>query len=175
MKNILLLTPSLRRKLKKPIGILIKGSSKETFTELQTFIAQRNPTKIITVGDAITESLIKNNLKPHISIIDNKIMRKPIQPIRIETSKIFQAKNPAGTITDEAWKTIKEAIFSENDAKIVIEGEEDLLTLIAILEASENTLVIYGQPNQGVVVVEVTQEKKKEVKEIINAMVHSKD
>jgi uncharacterized protein (UPF0218 family) len=175
VKNILLLTPSLRKKLKKPIGVLIKGSFNETLIELQEFISREKPAKIITVGDAVTESCIKNNLKPNISIIDNKIMRRSIQPIKMEASVVFQAKNPAGAITEEAWRTIKKAISMNSDTKIIIEGEEDLLTLIVILEAPENTIVLYGQPNQGIVLVNVTKEKKKEIKEIINAMIHSKD
>ena len=57
---------------------------------------------------------------------------------------------------------------------IVVEGEEDLLTLIAVLYAPENSFVIYGQPHSGVVVVKVTGQKKRQVQEFLNAMKVSK-
>ena len=53
-------------------------------------------------------------------------------------------------------------------SQIKIQGEEDLLALPAILLAPLGSVVIYGQKDLGVVVVEVTEEKKEEVKKIIN-------
>lgn len=169
------MTPSIRRKLKKPLGTLIEGSFNETLEKLQTVLEKECPVKIVTVGDAVLGGLTKINIKPDISIIDNKIMRKPIAPSAVEADEILYASNPPGTITDEAWNNVKKAVASNKRVKIVIEGEEDLLTLIAILEAPENSLVIYGQPKKGVVTVPVTSEKKKEMLTIINAMSRSKD
>ena len=54
--------------------------------------------------------------------------------------------------------------------KIVINGEEDLLALPAVLFAPEGSFVVYGQPKEGVVVIKVTAEKKAEVKLIIDEM-----
>jgi len=45
-----------------------------------------------------------------------------------------------------------------------------LLTLIAVLYAPEKSLVVYGQPYEGIVVVEVTSEKQAKAKEILKAM-----
>jgi hypothetical protein len=52
----------------------------------------------------------------------------------------------------------------------VVEGEEDLLTLVAVVEAPENSLVVYGQPREGLVVVKVDEKIKKRVKEIVDSM-----
>jgi len=43
---------------------------------------------------------------------------------------------------------------------VYVEGEEDLLTLPVIVLAPESTAVIYGQPMEGLVIVEVTSHKK---------------
>jgi uncharacterized protein (UPF0218 family) len=51
-----------------------------------------------------------------------------------------------------------------------VDGEEDLLTLIAVLNAPEKSLVVYGQPYEGIVVVKVTAKKKAEAMEILKAM-----
>jgi len=50
----------------------------------------------------------------------------------------------------------------------VIKGEEDLLTLPAILLAPLGAIVIYGQKDVGAVVVEVTEEIKQKISNIIN-------
>jgi len=55
-----------------------------------------------------------------------------------------------------------------------VKGEEDLLTLIAVLYSPETALVVYGQPHSGIVVVKVTSEKKAQVKEYLKAMKSSK-
>jgi hypothetical protein len=54
---------------------------------------------------------------------------------------------------------------------MVVLGEEDLLTLPAIVEAPIISFVIYGQPEEGIVLVEVDEKKKKEIHALIDAMV----
>jgi uncharacterized protein (UPF0218 family) len=96
-------------------------------------------------------------------------MRKKIKP-RTFAAKLFHVKNPQGTITEEAITAIKEALESDDRVHIIADGEEDLLTLVAVLYSPENSLVVYGQPHKGIVVVKVTSEKKAEAAEILKAM-----
>ena len=58
----------------------------------------------------------------------------------------------------------------ENHVHVVVDGEEDLLTLVAVLYAPEGSFVVYGQPYQGIIVVKVTPEKKAEAKALLNTM-----
>jgi hypothetical protein len=97
-------------------------------------------------------------------------MRRSIQPIPLAAKKAIYVKNPPGTITEEALKAIQEALKSNSRVKMVVDGEEDLLALIAVLYAPENSFVVYGQPYEGVVVVKATRNKKAEVAEILKAM-----
>jgi hypothetical protein len=53
---------------------------------------------------------------------------------------------------------------------VVVDGEEDLLTLVAVLHAPEKSLVVYGQPQEGIVVVRVTKQKKEMIRRIVEAM-----
>ena len=69
--------------------------------------------------------------------------------------------NPAGIITDELIKTLSEAFASEKPLRIFVRGEEDLATLPVILMAPLDSVVLYGQPDEGVVFVKVTEEKRK--------------
>ena len=170
MINILRLPEKLRAKLKKPLGTLIPGNFQEIISKLRELIEREKPTKIITVGDAVTECMIKNGIQPDVFIIDNKIMRQSITPLKFGAKRTLYAKNPAGTISDNAWAAIKNALEMNIQTKIVIDGEEDLLALPAVLFAPEGSFVVYGQPKEGVVVIKVTAEKKAEVKLIIDEM-----
>ncbi len=84
--------------------------------------------------------------------------------------KVVHVKNPPGTITEEAITAIREALESDKHVHVIVDGEEDLLTLIAVLYAPERSLVVYGQPNEGIVIVKVTPEKKADAAEILKAM-----
>lgn len=164
------LTPELRKKLKRPIGALIRGSFNETMKKLKDLVEKESPLMIISVGDNVSKNLTENNMFPKLSIVDNKVMRKRIQPIALVADKTLYVKNPPGTITEEALATIQEALEHNCRVKIVVDGEEDLLTLAAVLHAPENSFVVYGQPLEGVVVIKVTEQKKKEVTEVLKAM-----
>ena len=164
------LTPELRIKLKKPLGTLIRGSFAETMKTFKDIIEDEKPTAIISVGDTVSKNLEENHVIPKVSIIDNRVMRRSVKPIALTTEKTITVKNPQGTITEEAHKAIQEAMKSESHVKIVVDGEEDLLTLIAVLYAPENSFVVYGQPYEGIVAIKVTPEKKTEIAEILKTM-----
>jgi uncharacterized protein (UPF0218 family) len=122
------------------------------------------------VGDYITAYLFRHNIKPNLFIVDDKIMRKQIPPIDADADIVLAVKNPAGTITDQAWSAIETTSSSRRCTRIQVDGEEDLLALVAILTAPLNSIVLYGQPLQGVVLVRVTTEMKERVRRIVDAM-----
>ncbi|MDI6691466.1 MAG: DUF359 domain-containing protein [Candidatus Bathyarchaeota archaeon] len=164
------LTPELRIKLKKPLGILIRGSYTETRKRFLDMAEEEKPSAIISVGDRVSKNIAKSHIAPQLAIVDNKVMRRSIQPIPTTSEKTIHVKNPAGTITEEAIAAIQDALKSQCHVKIIVDGEEDLLTLIAVLYAPQNSFVVYGQPYEGIVVVKVTPEKKAEVSEILKTM-----
>ena len=164
------ITPEVISKFKEPFGRLIEGSFSQTANQLKKIIAKEKPSKIITVGDTVTRNLHKNHIIPQLCITDNQSMRK-ILPTQIFPDKeIVQIKNPQGFITQEATRAIESALKSKNQVQIVVDGEEDLLTLIVVLYAPENALVVYGQPKMGIVVVKVTPEKRAEAQKILLSM-----
>ena len=86
----------------------------------------------------------------------------------------MHVNNPQGTITQEAISAVKAALEKNEHTHIVVNGEEDLLALIAVLYAPENAVVVYGQPHEGIVVVKVTSDRKEQAKQFLNAMKPSK-
>jgi len=156
--------------LKQPLGKLLTGSQTRIMNEFIKYIENANPSKIYAVGDVATKNLVKNKIKADIYVVDNKVMRKKVPVIQVKTACEVHVQNPSGKITKEAWEAIKLAIKREEETKIVVDGEEDLLTLPMIFHSPENAIVVYGQPNEGLVIVHVTEKKKMEVKDFLKAM-----
>jgi uncharacterized protein (UPF0218 family) len=163
-------TPELRAKLKQPLGKLIRGSFVETMRRFRDMVDKEKPQNIISVGDTVSRNLAKNHFLPKLSIIDNKCMRKPVSPTLLAADKTVYVKNPQGTITEEAIGAIQDALKGNQHVKMIVEGEEDLLTLIAIADAPEDSFVVYGQPYEGIVIVKVTPDKKADTAKILKAM-----
>jgi uncharacterized protein (UPF0218 family) len=168
--NIRFLTSELRRELKAPLGLLIQGSSKQTMEKLKKIIGKTKPAKIIAVGDRVSASILNSNIALNVAIVDSRIMRKPIVPLKFEAEKTFSVNNPAGTLTDEACQTIDEAVNLSSQVKVQVNGEEDLLTLAAVLSAPNGSLVVYGQPGKGIVVLSVSDELKRRFRDIVDRM-----
>jgi GTP-dependent dephospho-CoA kinase len=171
MKIIYAITPELRIKLKEPFGHLITGTFSETTAKLKELLEKEKPPLIISVGDVVSKNLHQNAIHPQITIIDFISLRDQVTvPPEAHGEETVNVRNPQGTITEEAVVAIQEALAKAGHTHIVVEGEEDLLTLIAVLYAPENAYVIYGQPYSGIVVVKVTFEKKGQVQEFLNTM-----
>jgi uncharacterized protein (UPF0218 family) len=162
-------TPELRVKFKEPFGVLIGGSFEETMAKIEAVVASEHP-RIVSVGDRVTRNLHDHGIIPQLSVIDNKCMRRKLPPQSFNADKVVRVDNPQGTITEEAILAIREALEGSQHVHVVVNGEEDLLTLVAVLYAPEGSLVVYGQPFKGIVVVTVTAEKKAEVAGFLKAM-----
>ena len=168
------LTPELSLKLKEPFGNLIQGTSEETMVNLKEMVEKEKPPRIISVGDIVSQNLHKHNIHPQLTIIDNISLRTQKIPLETVVQKTVFVDNPQGTITQEAIFAVKEALESNEHTHIVVRGEEDLVTLIAVLYAPENAFVVYGQPHSGIVVVKVSSERRTRAQEFLNAMKASK-
>jgi len=126
--------------------------------------------KLITVGDVVTANALRFGLRPWAAIVDGRAMRKPLpNALKAPWRRRLVLRNPPGTISDEAWAIVGSAV-REGDTLVLVDGEEDLLALLAIALGPEGAIVIYGQPGRGVVLVEVGEDSKKSVRDIIKKM-----
>jgi hypothetical protein len=114
--------------------------------------------------------MTKHGIPINVAIVDNRVMRQPRKPVVLKANKTVHTTNSPGTITKEAWLAVKEAIEGKQSIRIVVDGEEDLLALVALLHAPLNGLIVYGQPREGIVAIKVTQQKKREARRILEAM-----
>jgi uncharacterized protein (UPF0218 family) len=140
---------------------------------LKELIDAEKPSVVISVGDIVSRNMLEYGISLDVLVVDNKTMRKAIEPVVVDVDETVYAKNPAGAITDEAWGCIKQAVAQKGRVKVMIDGEEDLLTVVTVLSAPEGAFVVYGQPHVGVVVVKVTEETRKNFKRIVDLMVVS--
>ena len=165
--------------LKKPFGYLIKQEeiSKEKVFSL---IKKKNQV-IITVGDATTEKLISFDLMPNLAIIDGierRINRSELEISNLkniffkknQTYNQYHCKNIKGTISNEAYLTIKKILVEGERAVIFIDGEEDLLALPVFALAPLNSIVFYGQPLEGIVMVKISDEIKNKSSNLIKSI-----
>ncbi|NYB52480.1 MAG: DUF359 domain-containing protein [Methanobacteriaceae archaeon] len=167
---MLILNKELRAEFKKPVGVLYPS-----LDDALDFIKTKYPDELlITVGDVTTRNLQKSGLIPHLGIIDHVVERSPINEKKPVDYTIYDyvtlnAENPPGLITDELQDAIGKAfklIKSGFRVIIVVDGEEDLAAIPCILMAPTTSLVLYGQPGEGLVVCEVDKvlEKVKKLK-----------
>lgn len=175
------ITEELRTQLKKPIGNLIQGNEENLSQAVQVIKESIHPggvnsvnNAVVTVGDIVTKSFNEAKLAMDIAIVDFVVKRvetfKNLSEIGFAKNEPdIVVENPKGNLTPEAFTAVEES-FQQGQSKpyiIRVVGEEDLLTLVVILAAPIGTHVFYGQPNEGIVDVEVTQSKKSEVQTIL--------
>jgi uncharacterized protein (UPF0218 family) len=164
------LPDSLRDELSAPRGILIKGEQAEVSRKVSEFLKKSNPSKVITVGDVVTRSMVTAGVKPDLSIIDGKTLRGNEEKIDYTVDKTYSLVNPPGLITAEAWIVIGKALKEKGKIKIVVNGEEDLLGIPVAILAPKGSIMLYGQPNEGIVIAIVDSQIRRFSKRILKQM-----
>lgn len=127
-----------------------------------------NTVKII-VGDSSLEKFINNKWQYNLGIFDYKQKRKITNNQTIKKIADFQTvKNKPGYISLESVKVLAKW-FSKPDSfqHLFVDGEEDLLAVVAILLAPLGSNIYYGQPNVGIVQARVTEQIKQQFLETL--------
>ena len=160
------LPENIRNQLKIPLGDLIKDVNKENILSKIS-----SESIVITVGDRTTENMIDLGIRPQIQVIDGLEKRNQRNiPIDDTIKTELTCKNPPGQITEESMQTIQKAFSCERPVRVIVKGEEDLIVLPACIFAPKNSVVMYGQPGEGIVLVHVTPEIRSKVQKIVSVM-----
>jgi GTP-dependent dephospho-CoA kinase len=124
--------------------------------------------KIITVGDATTERLLSFGITPDIAVIDG-VERRSLRDYSINyPAKEMLCNNPAGMISRGAVQVLQSALETPSPVIVIVEGEEDMLALPLFTMAPKGSAVLYGQPLEGIVLVNITEEKQNQAKDLMN-------
>lgn len=120
-----------------------------------------------SVGDVVTDRLLKAGYPPAVAIIDGQTMRRPHDGVDIASFQIIRVKNPAGCITPELVTATHDAVIARNTV-IQVDGEEDLAVLPLALAAPIGSFILYGQPGEGVVVLEVSVQVQEQAQSLLD-------
>ena len=162
------LPENLRDQLKIPLGDLIK---EENVNKENILTKIGSEPIVITVGDRTTENMINLGIMPQIQIVDGLEKRNQrLVPVDDTINTNLSCKNPPGEITEESTQVIQKAFSCKPPVRIIVNGEEDLLVLPVCIFAPENSVVMYGQPNEGLVIVHITPEIRAKVQKILDVM-----
>lgn len=154
-------------RLKKPFGKLIADVD---ISEKRVRASIASARKVIAVGDATTERLSSFKIIPDIAVVDGLERRSKRDFPAGYQAKEMRCANPSGTISRDAIKALRTAIRTEHPVRVIVDGEEDLLALPLFFLAPVSSIVLYGQPLEGMVVVRITAQKKREAKELLEKL-----
>lgn len=166
MVVVLELPRSLRGELKDPLGPI--------FTDVDTMLKDVTG-PIIAVGDIVTYHLLEADRRPDVALIDGKTKRESIDREIQDAIGGFDhqlsVENPAATLTDELLAALDDAIGREGTVVITVtDGEEDLAALPAILAAPDGAGIVYGQPDEGMVLATVDDDLRTFARELMERM-----
>ena len=148
-----------RRLFKEPFGKLHR--------EIEEIIPLLSGHIVYAVGDVVTHNLQKNRIVPDVAVVDGYTMRSPCSRMPDVTGTCISVKNPAGTLTNELIAALDQAI-AHPPTTIVVDGEEDLAVIPMVIAAPLGAIVLYGQPNEGVVLRTVTPEAKETAQKFLS-------
>jgi len=157
--------------LRRPFGQLFVGDS---FPSLLA-ILQKGEGKVlrVSVGDVVTDFLLKSGVFPELCVVDHRTERRERQPLSFPSGySELRVKNRAGAIGQEAMAAVGylAGVLRPSSRRIlVVSGEEDLLALPLIALLPPDSLLVYGQPGEGVVLV-TGNAKKEEAQRIMERM-----
>ena len=131
------------------------------FGKILTTVKLNSSDFTIAVGDIAALTFTQQNLRPSLAIVDLHTQRHQIfkSLTELKLTPGLTAANPPGTITSDLAKKIL-ACLSQKIPTLLVDGEEDLAVLPAILLSPLKTTIFYGQPGQGLVKIIVSEKTK---------------
>ncbi|MCS7384249.1 MAG: GTP-dependent dephospho-CoA kinase family protein [archaeon GB-1867-097] len=151
------------KEFRNPPGLLLKGRLTEILKAFSKILDEVNPVKLISVGDYVTSFLLNYNFNLNLAVVDFKVERESYRYSIPQNyfKNIFKIYNPPGSISSDSWLTIQYAMALNDASIILVDGEEDLLALPCVLCAPLNSIVVFGVPGEGMMIVRVDAAARK--------------
>jgi hypothetical protein len=161
------LPEELRTRLGAPLGT-VYSTEEAKGPDFERLVRSAHMT--ITVGDRVTDTLGAMGRTPDVQVVDGVERRVARAVPTVPYVRLIKVKNPAGTLTEDAISGMKKAFLGKKPARVQVEGEEDLMAMLAIAMAPVSALVFYGQPGVGVVAVKANAVAKSRNRSILAKM-----
>jgi GTP-dependent dephospho-CoA kinase len=169
----MLLSPENLRILKEPFGLLLENKS---VNKVRLHNSVTHAKMIVSVGDATTDRVTLYGIVPNLCVVDGKerrLQRRTAGGDSLQDQVLqLRCSNPARTISKGAVQVLRDAVkaSSTNPVRVIVEGEEDLLALPIFLLVPFGSIVMYGQPLKGIVLVKIDPETRKRAKDLMESL-----
>ncbi len=166
MSDVLLELPdALRSELKEPLGRI--------FTDADSLLSAATE-PVVAVGDVVTYHLLEAGHVPAVAFVDEKTKREAVDDEIREGIVGFDRErtvdNPAGTVTGALLDALREGLDAGETTLVRVDGEEDLAALPAVLAVPEGASVVYGQPDEGMVLVTADDAARERCRSLLGRM-----
>lgn len=158
----------MRGELKEPLGGITAEVEEERLG---------GDGRVIAVGDMVAYHLLEAGVVPDVAVVDGRTKREEVDDEVVESWSalpLFRSvENEPGTVSRGLVVALREALGKKErgDGVLVeVDGEEDLAVLPALVLADEGDTVVYGQPGEGMVYVEVDSEKSAHALDLLRRM-----
>ncbi|MFB6130897.1 MAG: GTP-dependent dephospho-CoA kinase family protein [Salinigranum sp.] len=130
---------------------------------------------LVAVGDVVTAHLLRAGRTPDVAVIDGQTERRAVDEAIDEVLSSadgarLEVENEAATLSRALLEALAAALSREEPTTVVVDGEEDLATLPAILIAPDGASVVYGQPGEGMVHVAVEPDARSEARRLFSRL-----
>ncbi|MFB6118222.1 GTP-dependent dephospho-CoA kinase family protein [Halosegnis sp.] len=165
MEPLLELPTDLRSELKKPLG--------PVYQDADALLADAGE-PLVAVGDVVTYHLLEAGYRPAVALVDGKTKRERVRREVRETvgddgfDHRLEVASPAGGLSEPLLATLRKVIDAGKPTLVEVTGEEDLAALPAVLALPAGASVVYGQPDEGMVLAMVDERTRTRVKELLD-------
>lgn len=167
---VLELPDDAREEFKDPFG--------PVFTDVSALL-EAHDGPVVTVGDIVTYHFEQAGHQPAVAFVDGRTKREEapdsVRSALDDRPNRITVSNPAGVITADLLGAIAGAFDTEGPTTIVVDGEEDLATVPVVLAAPPGGTVVYGQPDEGMVAIDVTEETREQFRALFSVFEGDRD
>lgn len=127
---------------------------------------------LIAVGDIVTYHFLQAGRAPDVAVVDEHTKREVVEDAVREAvvDADVTVANPAGALSGALVRALGDALAAGEPTTVFVEGEEDLAVMPAVLVAPVGASVVYGQPDEGMVHVPVSESTKAEFRALVERM-----
>ncbi|MBZ6495431.1 GTP-dependent dephospho-CoA kinase family protein [Natrinema longum] len=159
--QLLVLPDELRDELKEPMGPIETDADR---------LLEAVDGPLIAVGDIVTYHLLQAGRRPDVALVDGRTKRSAVdEEIReaVTSGASIEVRNPPAELSAPVVRALRRALSTAEPTTVLVDGEEDLVALPAIAAAPEGASVVYGQPDEGMVHVVVTDDDRTAMRELL--------
>jgi uncharacterized protein (UPF0218 family) len=164
MAEVLLELPAEQRDaFKEPMGAVLTDAE-------ELLVSAGEP--LVAVGDVVTYHLEEAGRQPDVAVVDERTEREAVDD---EVAAALRepdvvVENPPATLTRGLLSALSDAVASDESTTVLVDGEEDLATVPAVLVAPDGASVVYGQPGEGMVHGRVDEESRERMRELFGLL-----